>query len=147
MNKATTVKRVIIGVLLAIAGFLGYGAADFGGASPWLANSVATSSTIAVGSSTPITIFGSTNFCTGRVITTDNTLFISFGSGGFASSTFANVAANRTLLGGLNVGHRHATGTTVFYDAELYGCGQWLVLAEETSTAAGTSTITITEYR
>jgi len=105
---------------------------SFGGATPGLYSTVASSSETRVGSTSADTIFTTTDGCTSRVIsTTGRAIMLSFGS------------TTPTAV----VGHVQSASTTVAYDSEIYGCGQVRAYAYEAGAATPSSTIGLIEYR
>lgn len=95
---------------------------------------VATSSTIAVGTSTKATIlFAGDGTCSARIITT------------YAQPVMLSFAAVSSTTISQTVGHLQAASTTVVYDSGLYGCGLFTAIGEVYSTALASTTITLTE--
>lgn len=107
---------------------------SLGSAPSGLVATVATSSLMQVGSTSPVTLLA-TSTCTARIITTYSvpiTLTHSNNLGKSPTATF---------------GHLQAASTTVVYDSGLYGCGLVKAYGFEASAAVASTSITVTETR
>ena len=110
-----TLKRIDIYVIvfaLIVAGYFVWSANQvLGGAPAGLPATIGTSSTVLVGTSTPMTLTATTTGCAARIITTGaQAIRISF-SHHLSSTTLGN-----------GIGHFQGGSTTVAYDSGLYGC-------------------------
>ena len=93
-----------------------------------------TTTTTAIGSTTPVTIFNQSQNCSSRIITTaarDMRFFI-------GSSTVAGPIVN-------GAGTLQLSSTTVAYKSEDWGCGVWSAVSYETSSSNASTTITTVE--
>lgn len=144
MNKNTTLKQAIIGILLALVAALGgAGVVKLGSAQSGLMSTIATSSSVSVGQASVVVLFPSTKAvtnneqkCSARLVTTDaNPIYIGIVQGS-ATST-----ATSTLQ--LSQGIFQAASTTVIYDSGQLGCGNWIVKGA----GAATGTVSISESR
>lgn len=95
-----------------------------------------TATTVLIGSTTPVTIFGVTRNCSSRIITTSGQN-IRFSIG---SSSVAMPVMN-------GAGILQLASTTVDYPSQEYGCGIWTAVSYETSPSNASSTITTVETR
>lgn len=95
-----------------------------------------TASTVLIGSTTPVTIFGVTRNCSSRIIKTGpKDIFFSIGS-----STVSMPVVN-------GAGILQLSSTTVDYPSQEYGCGIWTAVSYETSSSNASTTITTVETR
>ena len=107
------------------------------GAPPGLSSSLSTSSSVAVGTSSVVTLFApaantTAQSCTARVISTvGQPIMLSFGS---TTPTATE-------------GHMQTASTTVAYDSEIYGCGYIRAFGYAQNVTTPSSTISIMEFQ
>lgn len=128
----------LAGLALAFAGWLvgNVTPAKLGGSSLGTVINSATSSVHGLGDAQAFAFYQSSSNCAGRSVTTrSEPIFLGFG---VSSST-----ATSTVTG--TTGVFQAASSTVYYDADRYGC---MVMAGRlASTATASTTVTVTEYR
>ena len=134
-------NKIIIGLaglLIAAASWLvgNVTPAKLGGSQPGTVVISATSTQHILGAAQASAFYMSSSNCAGRSITTlSEAIFLGFGS---SSST-----ATSTLTGFTGV--YQAASSTVYYDADRYGCQ--VVAGRLQTSATASSTVTATEYR
>lgn len=111
-NKLQRIDIYVIAIALVVAGYFMWNAQQvLGGAPAGLPATIGTSSTVLVGTSTPMTLTATSTGCAARIISTGaQAIKISF-DWKLSSTTLDN-----------NIGHFQGGSTTVAYDSGLYGC-------------------------
>ena len=136
MNKNYIIGIVVLALLLAVGYlYLGEKEAGLGSAPPGLPSLNSTSSVMTITTSA-LTIFSDSPFCSSRVISTqDQPIMLAFGEAGDFT------VASTTISG--SVGLLQPASTTVAYDAGIYGCGRVSAIAGDNVS----SEVTVVEYR
>lgn len=127
-------QRIIIGIVAVFLLFVAFSAGKSGmlGSAPsGLVATERANATTEVGPDIAVSIFSASN-CSSRVISTSD------GAGQPIYFTLSNI--NGRALGSSTVavstGHYQAASTTVVYDGGTYGCGEWMAVAEASTTLA-----------
>ena len=119
--------------IMAVIGFLSWNQ-SYASTPGGLEVATTTTTTVAIGSTTPVTIFGVSRNCSSRIITTgarDVRFFV-------GSSSVAGPLVN-------GAGTLQLSSTTAAYKSEDWGCGIWTAVSYETSSSNASTTITTVE--
>ena len=126
---------IVIALVLTIVYLMGSQVSRvFAGAPSGIPATIATSSLMMVGSTSPVTLIA-TSSCSARIITTYATP---------VTLTFTDYLAQSPTA---TFGHLQAASTTVVYDSGQYGCGKVKAYGFEQNSAIASSSITITDSR